>query len=72
MKEPKYIMFNCSFQPLLVDPQDRKNAFVKTGPFGDSMFARRYFKAGDIILYYSGIIFDNAEINWANKTTDEK
>ena len=59
-------------QPLLADPQDCKNAFVKPGPFGDSMFARRDFKSGDIILYYSGLTFDNAEINWANKTTDEK
>ena len=61
-----------AFQPLLADPQDRRNAFTKAGPFGDSMFARRDLKAGEIILYYSGIIYSNAEINWGNKTEDEK
>ena len=69
MKETKNMLY--PLQPLLADPQDRKNAFVKPGPFGDSMFARKDFKAGDIILYYSGNIYENNKINWRNKTTDE-
>ena len=70
MKETKNMLY--PLQPLLADPQDHKNAFAKPGPFGDSMFARRDFQAGDIILYYSGNIYENNKINWANKTTDEK
>ena len=43
-------------QPLVADPQERKNAFCQPGQFGDSMFARKDFKAGDLILYIGGMI----------------
>ena len=59
-------------QPLLADPQDKRNAFCKPGKFGDSLFARRDFKVGDIIVYYGGMISRKYGINMNNKTYEEK
>ena len=57
---------------MVVDPHDRKNAIIKKGSFGDTVFARRDLKKGDIIMYYSGMLYENKDINWGNFTEQEK
>ena len=57
-------------QPLVADPQERKNAFCKPGQYGDSMFARKDFKAGELILYLGGMI--NRFLDLTNLTVKER
>ena len=60
------------FQPTLRDPLERKNLYIKTGPFGDSLFAKSDISSGDLVAYINGFWYDRDEINWSNMTVSEQ
>ena len=66
------ICIDICFQPTIQDPLQRKNIYIKTGPFGDSLFAKRDFSNGDLITYYSGFWYETEEVNWENMTESEQ
>ena len=51
---------------------ERKNWYVREGPFGDSLFAKRDFSKGELIGYYTGFWYVENEINWSNMTDSEQ
>ena len=67
-----YRYLSICFQPTIQDPLQRKNIYIKTGPFGDSLFAKRDFSNGDLIAYYSGFWYETEEVNWENMTESEQ
>ena len=60
------------FQPTIQDPLQRKNIYIKTGPFGDSLFAKRDISRGDLVAYLNGFWYEKDEINWSNMTISEQ
>ena len=59
-------------QPKVMDALDRKNIFIKTGEWGDGVFAKRNLLTEDVIAYYSGLLWRRHELFPANQTTKEK
>ena len=65
-------MYFYFYQPTLQDPLERKNLYIKTGPFGDTLFARRDISRGDVVAYLNGFWYEKDEINWSNMTISEQ
>ena len=65
-------MFLYFYQPTLQDPLERKNLYIKTGPFGDTLFAKRDISRGDLVAYLNGFWYEKDEINWSNMTISEQ
>ena len=61
-------------QPTLMDPFEKTNIYLDVGEFGDSVFAKKNFSEGDLIMYYSGILHNKTEgpyFNYKNTTMEE-
>ena len=61
-------------QPTLMDPYEKSNVYVRTGEFGDGMFAKKNFSKGDLVMYYTGIIHNKTEgpyFNIKNTTMED-
>ena len=48
-------------QPKLMDPYERKNIFVGDGKQQDGVFAKKNIAKGDIVVYYSGLLWNTTE-----------
>ena len=61
-------------QPLVMDPFERRNIYIATGVEGDGVFARRKIHKGELIMYYSGVLWNKTELAiWtSNQTKDER
>lgn len=57
--------------PTTMDPFEKKNVYIQTGQNGDSVFAKKSFKKGDLVTYYSGIRVQGSSISRDNLTNDE-
>ena len=61
-------------QPTVADPLERKNVYIDKGVMQDGIYARRDIRNGELICYYSGVIFD-ATVNpifHKNQTEQER
>ena len=61
-------------QPTLMDPFEQSNVYLNLGDFGDSIFAKKSFREGDLIIYYSGLLHNKTEepfFNYKNTTMEE-
>ena len=45
-------------QPQIADPFERKLIYINKGVYQDGLFARRDIRMGELICYYSGVMFD--------------
>ena len=55
-----------------MDTLDRRNIFIKPGPWGDGVFAKRNFVAGEIIAYYSGLLWSPQDLFPSNQSFEER
>ena len=55
--------FNIGDQPQVPDPIQVKNVYIADGKMQDGAFAKRDLKKGDLVLYYSGIIYNSTLYN---------
>ena len=55
--------FNIGDQPQVPDPIQVKNVYIADGKMQDGAFAKRDLKKGDLVLYYSGIIYNSTIYN---------
>jgi hypothetical protein len=61
-------------QPTLMDPFEQTNVFISVGEFGDTMFVKKNFSEGDLILYYAGLLHNKTiepYFNYKNTTLEE-
>ena len=61
-------------QPTIPDPLESKNIYIADGIMQDGVFARRDIARGELVCYYSGMIF-NPKVNpvfYRNQTNSEK
>ena len=59
-------------QPRVMDPYDRKHIYIGDGKKDDGAFAKEKIFKGDLICYYSGIVWNQTELPlWTNNITDE-
>ena len=59
-------------QPKVMDALDRRNIFVRPGPWGDGVFAKRNLVSGEIIAYYSGLLWSPQDLFPSNQTFEER
>ena len=61
-------------QPKVIDPFEQSNVYIKNGKMGDGLFAKKNIIKGDIIAYYSGLIFNKRKepVFHRNQTIEEK
>ena len=45
-------------QPKVMDPLDKKNTYIGQGKKDDGVFAKKDIKKGDVIMYYSGLLWN--------------
>ena len=45
-------------QPKIMDPFEKRHVYIKTNNIGDSVFAKKNIIKGDIIAYYSGLLWN--------------
>ena len=65
-------MIRIADKPKVMDALDRRNIFIKTGSFGDGVFAKRNFVSGEIIAYYSGLLWSPKHLFPTNQTVQER
>ena len=64
-------------QPTIMDHLDKKNTYIGQGKKDDGVFAKKDFKKGDVIMYYSGLFWNITEQAlytrdlYRNQTMDE-
>ena len=63
-------MIRIAALPKVMDALDRKNIFIKEGPWGDGVFAKRDFLSGEIIAYYSGLLWSPQDLFPSNLTLE--
>ena len=59
-------------QPRVMDALDKRNIYIKTAEFGDSVFARRDIPSGEIVAYYSGLLWTPKDLFPINQTIEER
>ena len=59
-------------QPTVMDALDKRNIYIKTGEFGDSVFAKRDIPSGEIVAYYSGLLWTPKDLFPINQTLEER
>ena len=59
-------------QPTVMDALDKRNIYIKTGEFGDSVFAKRDIPSGEIVAYYSGLLWTPKDLFPNNQTLEER
>ena len=61
-------------QPNVVDPFEQNMVYIGPGVAQDGIFARKDINRGELVCYYSGVIFDPRKnpIFFRNQTTSEK
>ena len=59
-------------QPRVMDALDKRNIYIKTGGFGDSVFAKRDIPSGEIVAYYSGLLWTPKDLFPINQTLKER
>ena len=60
-KPTKYLITN---KPTLEDPMEQRNVFVSTSKVdrgGNGLFAKKNFEVGQLLSYYSGVIWNTTE-----------
>ena len=66
-----------SDQPKVMDPYEKKNVYIGNGKKDDGVFAKRDISKGELVLYYSGLIWNTTEQSlftmhtFHNQTWDE-
>ena len=62
---------NIGDQPTKMDPYEKKCVYIKPTKRGDDgLFAKINIKNWELVSYYSGLIFEEPEMNWpANNLT---
>ena len=54
---------NIGDQPTVMDPYENQMVFVNTTKWGDDgLFAKRDIKKGELVAYYSGLVFNRTEM----------
>ena len=53
--------FRICDQPRLMDPYEKKNIYIGDGKYQDGVFARRNIFKGELVLYYSGLLWNMTE-----------
>ena len=48
-------------QPKVMDPFTKKNIYIGDGTKDDGVFARRDIKKGELVMYYSGLLWNETE-----------
>jgi histone-lysine N-methyltransferase SETD7 len=48
-------------QPRVMDPYERKNIYIGDGRKQDGVFAKRNIAKGDLVMYYSGLFWNETE-----------
>ena len=59
-------------QPTVMDALDKTNIYITTGEFGDSVFAKRDIPSGEIVAYYSGLLWTPKDLFPINQTLEER
>ena len=62
---------NFGDKPTVMDPYENQMVFVNTTKWGDDgLFAKRDIKKGELVAYYSGLVFNRTEMEilTANQT----
>ena len=61
-------------QPDIMDPYERRNIYISDGKEGDGVFAKKHIPKGEVIMYYSGILWNKTELPlWSsNQTLDDR
>ena len=59
-------------QPRVMDALDKRNIYIKTAEFEDSVFARRDIPSGEIVAYYSGLLWTPKDLFPINQTLEER
>ena len=65
-------MIRIATLPKVMDALDRRNIYIKEGPWGDGVFAKRDFVSGEIIAYYSGLLWEPQDLFPSNLTLEER
>ena len=47
--------------PRVMDPYEKRNVYIGDGTKDDGVFAKRNITKGELVLYYSGLIWNNTE-----------
>ena len=60
-------------QPKVTDPFDQTQIYIQNTIYGEGVFAKKKIHKGDIIAYYSGLLWNDAEqpLFTQNKTYEE-
>ena len=45
-------------QPTVMDPYEKRTIYIGAGKVDDGIFAKRNIRDGELVMYYSGVIFD--------------
>ena len=48
-------------QPKVMDPYSKKNFYIGDGKKDDGVFAKRDLKKGQLVMYYSGLFWNETE-----------
>ena len=48
-------------QPRTMDPYSKKNIYIAKGEIDDGVFAKRNISKGELVLYYSGLLWNTTE-----------
>ena len=59
-------------QPRVIDALDNRNVYIKMAEFGDSVFAKRDIPSGEIVAYYSGLLWTPKDLFPINQTLEER
>ena len=61
-------------QPKVMDPFTRKNIYIHDGKMDDGVFAKKNIVKGDLIMYYSGLLWNKTEqaLYTTNQTQEER
>ena len=59
-------------QPVVMDPYERRNVYISDGKEGDGVFAKKHIPKGELIMYYSGILWNKTDLSlWSSNQTIE-
>lgn len=59
-------------QPTIIDPFERRNTYIQSGKWGDGVFAKRNFTEGDLVMYYSGLLWNKTEGPYISKNQTQE
>ena len=65
-------MIRIASLPKVMDSLERRNIYIREGPWGDSVFAKRDFVSDEIVAYYSGLLWSPQDLFPLNLTLEER